>query len=31
MFYDAENGIVQVDNVPMEYIRFGKGSKNLMR
>lgn len=30
MFYDAENGIVQVDNVPMEYIRFGKGSKNLI-
>lgn len=30
MFYNAENGVVQVDNVPMEYIRFGSGCKNLI-
>lgn len=30
MFYNAENRVVHVDNVPMEYIRFGRGSKNLI-
>lgn len=30
MIFNAENGLVRVDNIPMEYIRFGRGSKNLI-
>lgn len=30
MFYNAKNGTIKVDNTEMDYIVFGKGSKNLL-
>ena len=30
MFYHAKNGTLKIDNTPMEYIRFGSGSRTLV-